>query len=951
MSGHRYIRVPGLLLAAFVAVVVVLTATGGVASAQGPIAKPTLTANGGIDGDVLFQWDSDANATSWQVDAAAGTICDEPSGNQVTCRTADGGDGPVCASVRGVSANRTSKFSNWLCASADPFYLDGEYAERPFSLGRTPAGEGLAPRLWDDCIVDLAFEPHRYLCTTGPTAQTETAAGIASATVDTDRVFWIGSRNEVPIVDFNPEQLRSNLRYDREPSENPEAGGPFREVHLITNRGDRADAVGLSVGVSRFILGANVVVANTSTSLGCRVVRLEGRSSTGRCFLGTLEAGDEPVRVTVSGTIDPDITDAQLKELRSLVSIDSDTPGEDIDNPAGSTEDLETDDPLFPSLDHDDDVSCIEITIRCFIPTIYSTPGEGSTSSHPNLVTFDRRRYIFHGAGDYVLARSLIDDFEVQVRFGRMSSNTVSFNQAVAARVGDSVISFGDDNSLAFQPAVVRLDGEVITPTSTPIELPDGATIEQRDGRFWVRWADGTLLRVGLRIADPWTLRMGEDRWGRVEGLLGNADGNTKNDLVSADGAPFEFSSMELYDIFGASWLRDEDTTMFLSELDPNARLPIVPGGVITLADLPPAAVERAEQLCRAGGVEEGAGLAECIFDVALTGDIRWITGLKFVNSIFAQSISLLAERGLIEDDQQVSAPTIVNGSIDNSGSADLYRFNVEAGQAVAVTSSTVCTSPWTFEFALETPSGEYVGRSAGPNCGRLGVFDVPETGEYVLRVYDANGYTGAYSLQIGFPETEVQVLEFDFVTTGVVEPFGESRLIFNVPQDDTELFFDVETCDVFGQAQLIAEDGTILRSGGCRSDYTQVLDIGTYVWRFYSTRDRGNNFRVRVWEIPERESFDLVLGEVTSGGLSFPTDRHVYRFTIDADATSVVFDNQTCNLFNRWGLRVAGGASDLFNTGCRSDVNRVLNAGEYVLTIYSNTDDFGNYSFEVREQ
>ena len=360
---------------------------------------------------------------------------------------------------------------------------------------------------------------------------------------------------------------------------------------------------------------------------------------------------------------------------------------------------------------------------------------------------------------------------------------------------------------------------------------------------YQVTWPDGTVLRAGLRVGDPWTFTLDESRWGEIQGLLGNANGDRTDDLVARNAAPFDYNTLELYEIFGASWLLNDDTSFFESTLAAIDRLPIVPSAIITIADLPPDDVAEAERLCRNAGIQPGAGLAECIFDVALTQDVRWITGINIVDDIVAQSISVLAEEGLIEDQATATAPGVIQGTIDTPGSFDLYTIPLQAGSSVAIAANDECTSRAGFEFALEAPGGYFVGRSSGSDCGFIALSDLPETGDYVLRVYDTAGFTGSYGLETFLPEAGTSRVELDVPQQGTIEtPQGEDFFDFTVPGGLAGVFVDFGACFGGGGARLdliweVLDAGdAVVGSGNCAFDRELAgIAPGDYTMRLFS--------------------------------------------------------------------------------------------------------------------
>jgi hypothetical protein len=144
-----------------------------------------------------------------------------------------------------------------------------------------------------------------------------------------------------------------------------------------------------------------------------------------------------------------------------------------------------------------------------------------------------------------------------------------------------------------------------------------------------VVWPDGTNLHVEIpeyRLIDMHLLTA-KARDGRLEGILGNADGDDgANDFKTRDGkalgAPPKFDI--LYNEFAESWRITPDESLFdyedgeSTETFTNREYPSYE---FTFDDLEPAARADAEQRCRDAGVVEDQALEQCTFDIATTDD------------------------------------------------------------------------------------------------------------------------------------------------------------------------------------------------------------------------------------------------------------------------------------------------------------------------------------------
>jgi len=114
-------------------------------------------------------------------------------------------------------------------------------------------------------------------------------------------------------------------------------------------------------------------------------------------------------------------------------------------------------------------------------------------------------------------------------------------------------------------------------------------------------------------------------RRGKVEGLLGDADGNPRNDIRIRNGAILDNPrERDLYFDFRQSWRVPWPSPDNLFSEGPDLYDPFYPVNLISIEDLPPERVEWARQICLEEGVVTEDVLLACIFDVAITGEAIW---------------------------------------------------------------------------------------------------------------------------------------------------------------------------------------------------------------------------------------------------------------------------------------------------------------------------------------
>lgn len=256
--------------------------------------------------------------------------------------------------------------------------------------------------------------------------------------------------------------------------------------------------------------------------------------------------------------------------------------------------------------------------------------GGGDSAGDPHLQTLDGLAYDFQAVGEFILAESAdpldpLDPFVVQVRQqpsqGSQCPN-VSFNRAVATRVGDRRVAL-------YPPGLVRIDGTRIDLPVGPTALGDaGMIVRTPGGDTIVRWADGTWLEVAASTGSV-SLFASPERRGGLRGLLGNFNGDTADDIATAEGRRLDrpVDWLELHGAYADSWRITQGESLFdyadgeSTDTFTDHSLPASAAGVDVLAD---DVRQQAEQICRDAGITDPSLLADCVLDVGCTGDAAY---------------------------------------------------------------------------------------------------------------------------------------------------------------------------------------------------------------------------------------------------------------------------------------------------------------------------------------
>jgi hypothetical protein len=391
-------------------------------------------------------------------------------------------------------------------------------------------------------------------------------------------------------------------------------------------------------------------------------------------------------------------------------------------------------------------------------------PGPGGSYGDPHMITFDGGHVDVHVAGDFVLAESTTDDFAVHGRYSRRpGSERVSLNRGIAVRMNGSVVAFGDGAEVRRgDPLLLHVDGQPVPlPAAGERQtLPNGAVLafDAATGAS-VTWPDGTLVTAGRSTGGNTFVTLPSSRWGRVQGLAGNANRDEADDLTARDGSLVSDprDPEQVYERFAASWRVEGAASLFRSELQAEERVPILPDGVATVNDLSPEARADAERMCRERGISEGPVFVDCVLDVGLMGDPSFADDAAAALRHADGSDPLWVMQAALEDESDTALGRRAQGSLDQPFAVDGFHLDLPAGATVRISTPGGCPAEGTFVAMLVAPSGRVVGRTHGEGCGTLGVSGLQEPGRYTVRVADLGGATGGYELQLDGADLDLE--------------------------------------------------------------------------------------------------------------------------------------------------------------------------------------------------
>jgi len=299
----------------------------------------------------------------------------------------------------------------------------------------------------------------------------------------------------------------------------------------------------------------------------------------------------------------------------------------------------------------------------------------GSSYGDPHIVTFDGYRYSFQTVGEFTLVKSTDGSFEVQVRQSPVPGAQLSLNSAVAIKSGNSRIAiYGQSLPDSDTSTPIRVDGRPY-PTQGGT-LPNGTIIAQQgQGSYIIQTTSGEVVSVRKTSRNNLSYMdvnpSVPDVAGRYLGLLGNSNGNPKDDLQTRSGQVIETQSTygqiaqtassiipgvgriaglvskvenivfdQLYKEFGNSWRISQADSLFDYKAGHTTDTFTdrgFPSSYRTLAMLSPAQVQAATAACQQANVNPEQ-LEGCIFDVGFTGDSGFAEtasqALEIVNTI-----------------------------------------------------------------------------------------------------------------------------------------------------------------------------------------------------------------------------------------------------------------------------------------------------------------------------
>jgi hypothetical protein len=279
----------------------------------------------------------------------------------------------------------------------------------------------------------------------------------------------------------------------------------------------------------------------------------------------------------------------------------------------------------------------------------------GRSYGDPHIATIDGFTYSLQTVGESILIQSNDDAFAVQARHSAFSAS-MSLNTAVAVKAGrDRVALYTREMPDGDTSTPWRLNGKPVSLKTDKLSLPGGGSIAKQGSDYVIHAPSGENVVISPRgDGDRAFLNISPfvyNRSGKYSGLLGNVNGNPKDDLQIRGGSsvtatrssygdvkqvlnfaglrvPGALDTAEklyfdnLYKEFANSWQVKPAESLFdyaAGKTTKNYTDPAFPDKYLTLNMLSSSQVEQARKACTQANVTEDL-MEGCIFDVGFSG-------------------------------------------------------------------------------------------------------------------------------------------------------------------------------------------------------------------------------------------------------------------------------------------------------------------------------------------
>nr|XP_022317554.1 sushi domain-containing protein 2-like [Crassostrea virginica] len=205
----------------------------------------------------------------------------------------------------------------------------------------------------------------------------------------------------------------------------------------------------------------------------------------------------------------------------------------------------------------------------------YTPPTPAQAAGDPHLTTLDRKDYTFNGIGDFVLLQDVNSSMIVQVRAiqtkdtnGILQNASVFSALALKTKTSDKIEIYKTADGLAD----VLVNNETVELVEATSDF-DGVRIERHEGgdsvlNFLLVFEREDLsvsVDVSKDLLNVLVMISGERYKGQIRGLLGNYNGDDKDDFISRHNVvlPSNSSMKDLHYKFGMTWEVQRNESLF----------------------------------------------------------------------------------------------------------------------------------------------------------------------------------------------------------------------------------------------------------------------------------------------------------------------------------------------------------------------------------------------------